>query len=341
MAARKKVSGIRFYPLAPERWADFEKLFGPRGACAGCWCMWFRRRHADFEKNKGAGNRRAMQTVVRKGDEPGILAYAGGEPVGWCAAAPRERYVRLGRSRILKPVDDQPVWSVVCFFVHKEWRGKGIQTRLLEAVKKFAGDRGCRTLEGYPSEPKKGRMPEAFAYHGLASAFQRAGFKECARRSETRPIMRCALRGGKKRLAAPKRVGKKKSAPKPPAGASRKKAKGGAATRAGAPGATAARAGSAESKVLCRTPTPGKQGVRIQKWKFDIIRKAILKVVPRNRKGVPFKDLSGLVAENIPVARGAELGSVTWYTVCVKLELEVRGEIERVPGPGPQRVRRT
>lgn len=326
MAAKKKVSGIAFHPLTPERWADFEKLFGPRGACAGCWCMWFRRRHADFEKNKGAGNRRAMKAVVRSGEEPGILAYAGGESVGWCAVAPRERYIRLERSRILKPVDDQPVWSVVCFFVHKEWRGKGVQTRLLEAAKKFAGARGCRILEGYPVEPKKGRMPEAFAYQGLASAFRRAGFTECARRSETRPIMRCAMRGGKRRVVATGRA------------TARKK------TGTGPPTRAAARNGSQSdasgSKVLCRTPTPGKQGVRIPAWKFDLVRKAILKSVPRNKKGVPFKDLSGLVAGNIPAVDRAKLGSVTWYTVCVKLELEVRGEIERVPGPGPQRVRR-
>jgi GNAT superfamily N-acetyltransferase len=188
----KKLS-LDFHPVVPERWEDLEKLFGQRGACGGCWCMWWRLTHAEFNRRKGPGNKQAMKKIVRSGQVPGILAYAGGQPVGWCSIGPRDVYPRLERSRILKRVDDRPVWSVVCFFVAKPYRRKGVTVRLLSAAVEYAKKKGARIVEGYPVEPKKKRAPDAFLYHGLASAFRQAGFKEVARRSETRPIMRLYL----------------------------------------------------------------------------------------------------------------------------------------------------
>ena len=107
----------QFHRLTPERWTDFEELFGERGAAGGCWCMWWRLTQREFDAQKGEGNRRAMKAIVDSGRVPGVLAYHEGQPVGWCSVAPREEFPRLGRSRILKPVDDEPVWSVVCFFI--------------------------------------------------------------------------------------------------------------------------------------------------------------------------------------------------------------------------------
>src|ERR1041384_986969 len=100
---------LTFEPLTPERWDDFKTLFGPKGACAGCWCMLWRLKRSDFDRGKGAGNRAAMRKLVKAGAEPGILAYRDGEPIGWCAVAPREDYSALERSRVLKKVDEQPV----------------------------------------------------------------------------------------------------------------------------------------------------------------------------------------------------------------------------------------
>jgi GNAT superfamily N-acetyltransferase len=177
-------------PVTPERWAELEQLFGPRGATGGCWCMWFRLKRAEFEKRKGEANRRAFKGIVERGEVPGLLAYESGEPVGWCAVAPRENYTLLENSRILKRVDEQPVWSVVCFFIAKSHRQKGLTTALLKAAVAFAAKRGARIVEGYPVDPGESRIPAAFAYHGLAAAFRAAGFKEVARRSPTRPIMR-------------------------------------------------------------------------------------------------------------------------------------------------------
>jgi GNAT superfamily N-acetyltransferase len=184
---------LRFYPLTPSRWKDFEALFGARGACGGCWCMWWRLKRAEFEAKKGAGNKRRMKALVQSCGRPGILAYEGKRAVAWCAVAPREHYAALERSRILKPVDDRPVWSVVCFFVDKAYRRQGMTPQLLQAVVRHVKKQGGKIVEGYPVEPKKKPMPEVFAYTGLAAAFKKAGFKECLRRSETRPIMRYTI----------------------------------------------------------------------------------------------------------------------------------------------------
>lgn len=184
---------IKICPLTPDLWPDLERLFGSRGACGGCWCMWWRLTHAQFEKQKGAANKRAFRRIVAGGEVPGLLAYAGEQPVGWCAVRPRDVFPRLDRSRILRPVDDEPVWSVVCLFVARESRRMGISRRLLEAAMRYSKKQGAGILEGYPVEPKKDKMPDAFAWTGIASAYRAAGFEEVARRSETRPIMRYYL----------------------------------------------------------------------------------------------------------------------------------------------------
>ncbi|MDO8548560.1 MAG: N-acetyltransferase, partial [Ignavibacteria bacterium] len=108
-------SKLTFHPLAPERWKDFEKLFGERGACGGCWCMSWLLTKKEFDANKGGGNKKKMGNLVNKKTEPGIIAYIDKEPIGWCAIAPRENYLRLENSKVLKRIDDQPVWSIPCF----------------------------------------------------------------------------------------------------------------------------------------------------------------------------------------------------------------------------------
>ena len=129
------------------------------------------------------------------GEEPGILAYVDGVALGWCAIQPREAYPALARSRIFKPVDTQPVWSVTCFFIAKAYRRKGLTVELLRAAVAHAHERGATIVEGYPFEVTSvsGEMPAVYAFTGLASAFRQAGFTEVARRSETRPIMRYSI----------------------------------------------------------------------------------------------------------------------------------------------------
>ena len=181
---------IEIRPVTPDRWTDLEELFGERGACGGCWCMWWRLKRSDFEKQKGLGNKQSLKDIVASGEIPGLLAYAEGKPVAWCSVGPRETYPALERSRILKRVDAKPVWSVVCFFVARTHRRKGLTVKLLRAAIEYAAGRGATIVEGYPVEPKKAKSPDVFVYTGLASAFRKAGFAEVIRRSETRPFMR-------------------------------------------------------------------------------------------------------------------------------------------------------
>lgn len=194
MVEQEGTTGITFRVATPSRWADIESLFGERGACGGCWCMFWRRpSRKEFDANKGRGNKRALRTIVASGAKPGVLAYRGKEPVGWCAVAPRSQYVALERSRVLKPVDEQPVWSISCLFVRKQYRRQGIATQLLRAAVDFAASKGAIIVEGYPVEPSMDKMPDAFIWNGVPAAFLAAGFKEVARRSASRPIMRFTI----------------------------------------------------------------------------------------------------------------------------------------------------
>ena len=187
------VPRLSFHPLTPDRWKDVEALFGPKGACAGCWCMWWRLGAPEFREGRGEGNRRALHKVVKGKLPPGVLAYAGDVAVGWCAVAPRSDYPRLERSRIFKPIDGEPVWSVSCFFVARPYRRRGVTVALLRAALAFAKSRGARIVEGYPVEPRSGSPADPDAWTGFASTFRAAGFKEAARRSPTRPMMRIDL----------------------------------------------------------------------------------------------------------------------------------------------------
>ena len=179
-------------PVTPGRWADLETLFGEKGACAGCWCMWMRLPTAEFRRGKGAGNRRALRALVAK-RPPGLIAYVGGEPAGWVAVAPRAEYLRLENSRVLEPVAGERVWAAPCFFIKAPYRGTGLTATLLEAAAAHAARNGARAIEGYPNVNRAERQPPAFVWSGFESTFQRAGFEEIARRSPTRPILRKAL----------------------------------------------------------------------------------------------------------------------------------------------------
>jgi len=190
LAVAKSGLELEFQPVTSGNWEDLEKLFGPRGAIGGCWCMWWRIKRAEFEEQQGDGNHQAMCSIVESGVVPGILAYSAGEPVAWCSVAPREEFSVLDRSPVLKRVDDQPVWSVVCFFMAKGYRHQGLSSLMLEAAVEYASQHGAHIVEGYPIEPKKDRTPDIYAFTGMASTFKKLGFVEVARRSALRPIMR-------------------------------------------------------------------------------------------------------------------------------------------------------
>ncbi len=193
-----KLSGLEFHPLTKKHWRDFEILFGERGACGGCWCMWWRLNRSQFNNQKGEGNKKAMKKLVSSGEMPGIIAYHDGIPIGWCALSERDSYPVLEKSRVLKRVDDEKVWSIVCFFIHKKYRRQGITVELIKAALKYARTQSAKIVEAYPNDPKSGASPDVFVYTGLKSAFEKAGFAEIARRSATSPIMRYYLKKNKR-----------------------------------------------------------------------------------------------------------------------------------------------
>ncbi len=188
--SRRTTPALVVRPLTAARWSDFTALFGERGACGGCWCMLWRLPRRTFDAQKGAGNRDAMRALVDAGEQPGLLAYRAREPVGWISLGPRAEFGALERSRLLRPIDDRPVWSITCLFVAKAHRRTGVSVALLEAACAHVRRRGGRVVEGYPQQPKRGDMADVFAWTGIASAFVAAGFREVARPSPTRPIMR-------------------------------------------------------------------------------------------------------------------------------------------------------
>lgn len=184
---------VSFKPLTAARWKDFEALFGPNGACAGCWCMFYRLPAAEFAKARGAGAKRAFKKIAASGRPTGVLAYSGRRAVGWCAAAPREEFRRFESSRLAKSAPAEPAWSAPCLFIAKDFRGQGLAAQLLSAAGRYAAGRGARRLEGYPVVPK-GKTSDSFLWWGTESSFKKAGFRTVGKPSASRRIMSKSLR---------------------------------------------------------------------------------------------------------------------------------------------------
>jgi GNAT superfamily N-acetyltransferase len=181
-------------PLTNDRWEDLVELFNRPGASIvrGCWCMYYRK-SGQSGVGPGATNKRALRSLVDRGCVPGLIGYEEGHPVGWISLGPREDYEKLRRSPVMKPVDDKPVWSIVCFFVDKQARGRGVSEALLKGAIDYARSQGATLLEAYPVDKATPSHPD-FMFFGAKTMYDRAGFKEVARRKETRPVVRRALR---------------------------------------------------------------------------------------------------------------------------------------------------
>lgn len=193
-------STFEAHPLTPDRWADLEKLFGKSGAYSGCWCMWWRFTGPEWSAHRGEGNKTAFHEVVESGEVPGILGYVGGEPAGWCAIAPRDAHKRLReeRVRIFKKADDQPTWTITCFFIGRPYRKQGMMLQLLNAAVEYAISQGATIIEGYPLDTEGEQKSDNSAYTGLMSTFLKSGFREVLRRHPGRPIMRYFVTDGRR-----------------------------------------------------------------------------------------------------------------------------------------------
>jgi GNAT superfamily N-acetyltransferase len=176
---RRSDQKVTVEPLTPARWPDVEALFGEKGACAGCWCMFWRLGKGErFEDLKGAKAKRRFKTLVMGGEAQGLLAFADGRPVGWLAMGPRRAFAKLDRAPSLACDDADQVHSLPCFFIKPGARGQGVATALLNAAVLALKKEGARIVEGYPVKPAKPgeKIPAAFAYTGTLPLFEKAGF---------------------------------------------------------------------------------------------------------------------------------------------------------------------
>ncbi len=182
---------LAFEPLTKKNWDKFVRLFGDKGACGNCWCMYYRLKKSDYQQGKmNDGNKKAMKGIVWENKPAGILGLYGDEAIAWCAFAPREDFVKLENSRVHKRIDDKPVWSIPCFFIDKNFRRRGVSVALLKGVIHYAKENGINIIEAYPVIPTQEKLPDAFAWFGLLSSFEHAGFKIADRTSKNRPMVR-------------------------------------------------------------------------------------------------------------------------------------------------------
>jgi GNAT superfamily N-acetyltransferase len=193
---------LEIHPLSADRLPDLASLFDQGGDPKWCWCSWYRLRGVDFKSATPASNRAVLEsataTTAAAGRAPGLVAYRDGETIGWVSVGPREDYERLMHSKVLGPVDERPVWSIVCFVVARHARGQGVATELLDAAVAYAAAHGATLLEAYPVPTDGGRVPAASAFKGTQRMFERAGFevavtRKANRTSAARPIVRREL----------------------------------------------------------------------------------------------------------------------------------------------------
>lgn len=182
---------LTFEPLSRKNWALFTDLFGERGACGNCWCMYFRLDKAEFTEGKhNDGNKNAMKQLVWDNMPTGLLGIYQGRAVGWLAFAPRADFPKLARSRVHKPIDELPVWSVTCFFIDKDFRRMGVSVAMLRGLIDYAREQKIEVIEAYPTIPTQEVLPDSFAWIGLYKSFEKAGFKVVDRTSKSRPMVR-------------------------------------------------------------------------------------------------------------------------------------------------------
>jgi GNAT superfamily N-acetyltransferase len=181
-------SEVEVKPLTPDRWDDFVTLMGSRGPTKSCWCMAYRLPHKEFSEGSGQSNCSAMKTVVDGGAVPGLLAYVGGTPVGWCSVAPRRQY---SPSRAIVSTADEEDWLIPCFFVVSRYRRRGVASVLLGGAVSYVRSRGGRSIFGVPAAPRGGRS--VAGHRGSARTFEQEGFREVGRPSAGSVMMRLDL----------------------------------------------------------------------------------------------------------------------------------------------------
>jgi predicted GNAT family acetyltransferase len=184
---------LSFQELTSSNWKQYEELMGEKGGCGNCWCMYFRLPNKTFQANKPDGNKKLMKQLVSKGTPQGLIAFIDKQPAGWIAFAPREDYMKLENTRIFKPLDDKPVWSITCFFIKREFRHQGLSGQLIKGVVDFARKKKIKILEAYPAIPYSQNVPHSFLWVGVLSSFIKNGFNIVKQSSKSRAMVRLEL----------------------------------------------------------------------------------------------------------------------------------------------------
>jgi predicted GNAT family acetyltransferase len=179
--------------IEPGDWVVIEALFGDKGACGGCWCMYWRVPIGGktWQGRSNDRNRKDFKKLVTSGRVFGCLAFCGNEPVGWCCIGPRADFPRLARVKALATEWTDRTWSITCFYIPSKWRGRGVATRLVEHAVIVARKHGATELEGYPVAPAKGgesKIPAAFAWTGVTPLFERRQFVKITLPGQSRSV---------------------------------------------------------------------------------------------------------------------------------------------------------
>lgn len=180
---------LKCHPLTPDRFSDVEEVLGERGAARHCFCMHWRRPDGGFRDTRD--NRDRFAEITDQGPPPGLVGYLEDRPVGWVQVGPIHDFPTILRSRLFRPVDDTPTWSINCFVVKVGHRRHGIGVGLLSAAIDYAVHSGASVIEAYPVDGERSSAVDYFT--GTLGMFARRGFVEVTRRNDTRPIVRLRI----------------------------------------------------------------------------------------------------------------------------------------------------
>ncbi|KAA9110961.1 GNAT family N-acetyltransferase [Microbacterium rhizomatis] len=188
---------ITIAPATADRSDDAEHALTGGGDGASCRCQWWTITNAEFQAASVDDKAEMLRSEMRADPPPGLIAYVDGEAAGWIRVGPRDAQRRIARTRefadATQPWDDPSIWAVSCFVVRKEYRGIGLNARLLAAAVDFARAHGAATVEGYPIDTSVGKKSPNNLFRGVLSVFADAGFREVARPKPDRAIVALQL----------------------------------------------------------------------------------------------------------------------------------------------------
>lgn len=164
------------HPVTPDRFDDLADVINPNRRETHCWCLSHRVGAKQIEDLGGGSREQAMRALCERDVPPGVVTYRDGTPVGWCNIGARSDIPRLVQSKLIRPVDDVPVWSIVCAVVRGGHRRQGVTQQLIEGAVQWARSQGAPAVEAHPVDPD-GRMDLTMAFVGTRAMYERAGFE--------------------------------------------------------------------------------------------------------------------------------------------------------------------